>query len=92
MEKPDEYLWTPAAWEDLNTAEDLDLSFAKADDVESIKETHPWLSVCESVAGTRASITGSSTLPLYSPAADLIFRWGIRRGCGRDQMKQLGAG
>lgn len=38
------------AWEDLNTAEDLDLSFAKAGDVGSIKEAHPWLSVCEAVA------------------------------------------
>lgn len=38
------------AWEDLNTAEDLDLSFAKAEGIESVKVAHPWLSVCEAVA------------------------------------------
>lgn len=41
------------AWEDLNTAEDLDLSFAEASDIGSIKDANPWLAVCESVASNQ---------------------------------------
>jgi hypothetical protein len=37
-------------WHDLNTAEDLDLSFARAADVAVARQKHPWLEVCESVA------------------------------------------
>ena len=37
-------------WEDLNAAEELDLGFAGAVDVEQVLKSHPWLGVCETVA------------------------------------------
>ena len=37
-------------WEDLNAAEELNLGFAGAVDVEQVLKSHPWLWVCETVA------------------------------------------
>jgi hypothetical protein len=37
-------------WEDLNAAEELNLDFAGAIDVEQVLSGHPWLKVCEMVA------------------------------------------
>ncbi|MFJ4108643.1 class I SAM-dependent DNA methyltransferase [Oerskovia enterophila] len=39
-----------ADWDELNTAEELDLGFAQALDPAKVIEAHPWLSVCEKVA------------------------------------------
>ena len=85
VEKPDEYLWTPAAWEDLNTAEDTRTYPLPNSRRRPVHQGGPSLAVRLRGCGrvTRASITGSSTLPPYSPAADLICRWETRRGCGR---------
>jgi hypothetical protein len=38
-------------WDDLNSAEELNLYFARAVNVDEILESHPWLKVCETVAG-----------------------------------------
>jgi hypothetical protein len=37
-------------WGDLNAAEEINLSFAGAADVEQVLKSHPWLGVCETVA------------------------------------------
>jgi Eco57I restriction-modification methylase len=37
-------------WEDLNDAEDLNLDFAGAVNVEEVLKNHPWLKVCDTVA------------------------------------------
>jgi len=37
-------------WEDLNAAEELNLDFAGAVDVEAVLKSHSWLEVCEAVA------------------------------------------
>jgi hypothetical protein len=37
-------------WDDLNDAEDLNLGFSGAVDVDGVLRKHPWLKVCESVA------------------------------------------
>ncbi|CAH0165507.1 hypothetical protein SRABI26_01059 [Arthrobacter sp. Bi26] len=37
-------------WEELNDAERTDLEFALASDVESVKQQHSWLQVCERIA------------------------------------------
>ncbi|WP_251149772.1 DNA methyltransferase [Cellulosimicrobium sp. Marseille-Q4280] len=39
-----------ADWNELNTAEELDLGFAQALDPEKVLAEHPWLRVCEKVA------------------------------------------
>jgi len=38
-------------WDDLNDAENLNLGFAGAVDVDQVLKHHPWLKICESVAG-----------------------------------------
>jgi hypothetical protein len=38
-------------WDDLNNAEELDLYFALAVNVDEVLESHPWLKVCATVAG-----------------------------------------
>jgi hypothetical protein len=38
------------SWEELGQAEELDLSFALAEPVESVLSAHPWLAVCEQVS------------------------------------------
>jgi hypothetical protein len=40
----------PGSWEDLNTAEDLDLAFAQVRNVVDVETDAPWLCVCDSVA------------------------------------------
>ena len=40
----------PRNWDDLNDAEDLNLDFAGAVNVDEVLKNHPWLKVCESVA------------------------------------------
>ena len=37
-------------WEDLNDAEDMNLGFSGAIDVDEVLKKHPWLNVCESVS------------------------------------------
>ncbi len=37
-------------WDDLNDAEELNLDFAGAVNVEQVLKSHPWLKVCETVA------------------------------------------
>jgi Eco57I restriction-modification methylase len=37
-------------WDDLNTAEELDLYFTRAKDVAEVLKNHPWLKTCETVA------------------------------------------
>jgi hypothetical protein len=37
-------------WDDLNDAENLNLSFAGAVDIKEVLSRHPWLKVCEKVA------------------------------------------
>jgi hypothetical protein len=43
-------LATALGWDDLNAAEDLNLSFAAAAPVDQVLDTHPWLKVCDQVA------------------------------------------
>ena len=43
-------LATALGWNDLNVAEDLNLSFSAATPVAQVLEAHPWLAVCEKVA------------------------------------------
>jgi hypothetical protein len=37
-------------WDDLNAAEELNLSFAGAVDIEQLLESYPWLEICERIA------------------------------------------
>ena len=37
-------------WDDLNNAEELDLYFNKAVEVDEVLKSHPWLNTCETVA------------------------------------------
>ena len=46
----DDHWARPANWDDLNDAEDLNLDFAGAVNVDEVLKNHPWLKVCESVA------------------------------------------
>ncbi|WCI09649.1 hypothetical protein PJ267_09120 [Arthrobacter sp. OVS8] len=75
------------AWEDLNTAEDLDLSFAKADGIESTKESHPWLSVCEAVAADQGFHHWELDFASVFARGDSICKWETRPGCGRPLMR-----
>ena len=43
-------LATALGWNDLNVAEDLNLSFAAAIPIDQVLQAHPWLAVCEKVA------------------------------------------
>jgi hypothetical protein len=43
-------LGTATNWDDLNDAEDLNLDFSGAVDVDEVLRRHPWLKVCEAVS------------------------------------------
>lgn len=47
----DQTLSAGTGWDELNHYEDLDRGFASATPVERVLEAHPWLRVCEAIAG-----------------------------------------
>lgn len=40
-----------ANWDELNEAEYADIQLSLASDIDTVKTTHPWLTVCENIAG-----------------------------------------
>ena len=64
-------------WDDLNAAEELNLDFAGAVDVEQVLKSHPWLrSLRERLPSSRGSSTGNSTSRRYSPAGGFDLQLG----------------
>lgn len=75
------------AWDDLNTAEDLDLSFAKAGDITSVKEANLWLSVCEAVAADQGFHHWELDFASVFARGDSICKLETRPGFGRSLMR-----
>ena len=64
---------TALGWDDLDAAEDLNLSFAAAAPSTRSSRPTPGSRVCEQVAASKASSTGNSTSPRSSHAAASTF-------------------
>ena len=67
-------------WDDLNDAEDLNLDFAGAVNVDEVLRDTRGLSSANRSRSNRASSTGNSTSPRSSRAAASTCNWVIRHG------------